>query len=164
MFRYRENVAHGVKFVVEGGEARHTWDDWHIVPTERPTVATPQPNLNYISVPGSNYEIDVSEVVSGSITYGPREGAFEFAVINKEDWMWVNEEITNYLAGNRVRVVFDDDPDYFYEGRAWVEGYKPGSNYSTIVIRYHLGTFKRQITESLEHWQYVPYRETEGIL
>lgn len=164
MINYRQYVAHGVKFIVEGTEGRHTWDDWRLVPTERPTIATPEPQLNYVHVPGSNLDIDLSQVISGRVTYGPREGSLEFAVMNRANWRDVNEEITNYLAGKHCRVVLDDDPDYYYEGRCWVDGYVPGGNYSNIVINYRFGPFKIPVEGSLENWTYSPLTEYEGIL
>ena len=78
-FKYRDYVAHAITFFAEGKDGRNTWEDWRIVPTSRPTVATPRPKYNFVQIPGSSFVADLTETIAGEVTYEPREGSFEFA-------------------------------------------------------------------------------------
>lgn len=163
-FKYRDYVAHAITFYVEGEEGRNTWEDWRIVPTSRPTVAAPNPKYNFVQIPGSSFIADLTEVIAGEPTYEPREGTFEFAVINKQQWQFVYETILNYLQGKRCRFVLADDPGYYYEGRCHVETYEPGANYSNVTIHYNVQPFKYRKTYSLDGWTYDATEEKDGIL
>ena len=163
-FKYRDYVAHAITFFVEGEDGRNTWEDWRIVPTSRPTVAAPKPKYNFVQIPGSSYVADLTETIAGEVTYEPREGSFEFAVINKQQWNFVYETILNYLQGKRVRFVLADEPDYYYEGRCTLESWDPGANYSTITINYYVLPYKYPRTYSLDGWTYDATEERAGIL
>lgn len=165
MKKYRDYVAHAVTFYAEGENGRNTWEDWRIVPTSRPVIPPPTPKYNFVEIPGTSAEADLTEVLTGKVEYNPREGSIEFAVINKEDWINVYEEIMNYLAGKRCRVVLADEPGYFYQGRVSVSAWASNENYSIITIDYHVQPFKYQKTESLDNWTYDPAEVlTGGVL
>lgn len=164
MFRYKEFVNHSVTFYVEGETGCHTWDDWKIVPTTRPVIKAPTPKLNIVQIPGTNQEIDLSESLTGTVAFNPREDSLEFVVIKKENWAFVYETIMNYLAGKRVRLVLDDDPDYFYQGRCYVDDWKSNENNSTIVIAYHFDPKKYNLTYSLDNWEFSTSETLTGVL
>lgn len=164
-FKYRDYVAHAITFFAEGKDGRNTWEDWRIVPTSRPVIDPPTPQYDFVSIPGTSAEADLTEVLTGKVEYNPREGSIEFAVINKALWIDVYKEIMNYLAGKRVRFVLADEPDYFYQGRAAVSEWASNENYSVITINYHVMPYKYPKTETLDKWQYDPEEIlTGGVL
>lgn len=57
----------------------NTLGDLHLIPQERPVIAQPAPVTSYVEVPGyKNREVDMTEALTGSVMFGPREGTLSF--------------------------------------------------------------------------------------
>ena len=127
---------------------KNSFDDWHLVATERPVIAQAAPKIRYIDLPGANGSIDLTEALSGRASFSNREGSFEFYVLNDYDgydWVTVYETVLNYLHGQKIRMTLEDDPNYYYYGRFSVNQWKSQKDWSRIVIDYNL--------EPEKHWQ-----------
>lgn len=58
----------------------------------------------------------------------------------------IYELLTKNLHGKRVRLVLMDFPDFYYEGRIWVEAMTPGQDSAGIVsIKYHFSPWRYQV-------------------
>lgn len=134
---------------IEFGD-KNTWEDWHLIPTSRPVVSPPSPKTQSVEIPGANGQIDMTEALTGYPLYSNRTGSFEFIVVNDtyslveyhEDWAEVYSEISNYLHGRKMKMVLEDDPDWYYEGRFAVNAWKSGDHFSNITIDYNVDPFK----------------------
>lgn len=123
---------------------KNTWDDWHLVPTSRPVVNPPKAKTNYIEVPGADGVLDVSSVFTGQILYSNRQGTWEFRVDPKfMDWTEIYSLIMKDVHGNFVKVILEDDPEYYYEGRLFVNQWLSDKDNSTITIEYNLAPYKK---------------------
>ena len=69
---------------------------------------------------------------------------------NFKPWNELYSEILNYLHGQKLKAVLEDDPDYFYEGRFAVNEWKSDKNYSVIVIEYELYPYKKSVLNGEE--------------
>lgn len=128
---------------------KNTYDDWKIVPDTRPVVVPPEPKFIFDEIPGANGSLDLSSTLTGFVNYQDRTGSFDFIVLNDYgQWHERYSEIMGYLHGKRMRMVLEDDPNYFYIGRFSVSGWDSGENWSTITIDYHLDPFKYSLTET----------------
>lgn len=126
---------------------KNTWDDWKIVPKERPVFAPPKVKTTYIDIPGGNGSIDLSESLTGYPVYENRTGSFKFYVMNGyADWQDRYSEIMNYLHGQRMKAVLADDPDYYYYGRFTVDSWDSGDTWSEITIGYEVEPYKWALT------------------
>lgn len=130
---------------------KNTWTDWHLVPSSRPVVAPPKSKTQYVDIPGADGSIDVTESLAGRPVYSDREGSFDFIVLNdynipgyRYNWVEVYAEVMLYLHGKHMRMVLEDDPDYYYEGRFEVDSWTSGEKNSSISISYHLSPYKRR--------------------
>lgn len=146
----------------------NTWDDWHLVPTSRPVFQQGGVKTNYVDIPGSNGQIDLSTVLTGRPVYKNREGSIEFIVMNgyRASWAGGFSKFANWLHGQELRVVLDDDPSYFYEGRLSLKDWKSNNNgtWSNITIEYNLRPYKYGIHLSTEDWLWDPFNfETDVI-
>lgn len=130
-----------------------TWEDWHLIPSSRPTISMPGIEAKYVTIPGRDGAVDVSEMVrTGRPAYGDRTGSFEFFVENdKEFWMTIYPKLLNTLHGKKFKMVLrEDDPDYYWDGRFTVGKYEPGDgSHSTVSIGYQVRPFKRRIRKIL---------------
>lgn len=146
----------------------NTWDDWHLIPTSRPVFQQGKPKTNYISIPGADGQIDLSDSLTGHPVYDNRSGSIEFIVMNgyRSSWAAGFSKFSNWLHGQKVRVVLDDDPSYFYEGRMDINNWKSNSDgtWSNITFDYNLDPYKYGINMSTEDWLWDPFNfETDVI-
>lgn len=128
---------------------KNTWDDWHLIPSSRPLVKPPNKKKNIVDIPGADGSLDLSDVVSGGPVYENRTGSIEFIVENGfRKWSELYSEIMNYLHGKKMKMVFEDDPEYYYDGTYYVSDWNSGPQYSTITIEYDVKPYKYKIDGS----------------
>ena len=134
-------------------EAVNTYNDWHIVPLSRPVVDPPQQKLTQIDIPGANGLLDLSNSLTGYPVFENRTGSMEFAVLNDiTDWITVYTKVLRFLQGVNVRVIMEDDPNYFYEGRFYVDKWnsKSDGTWSTISFGYDFFPYRLSIKSSTD--------------
>lgn len=132
-----------------------TYEDWHLIPSSRPTISMPGVETKFVTIPGMDGSIDLSQYLRHDRpAYGNRGGTFEFYVENMYDdpitndyWMTVYPKIVNALHGKHFKMVLnEDDPDWFWEGRFTVDKFEAGDgSHSVIAISYQVGPFKWKI-------------------
>lgn len=144
---------------------KNTWDDWHIVPSSRPTFSTPEVKTNYIDIPGADGSIDITEALMRRPTYSNREGDFEFIVVNDYGiWTERYSEIMEYLHGKTMKMFLEDDPLYYYQGRLSMNEWKSDQNWSTITIHYNVEPYKYPKFTGTSGWSYSPMVVQKGII
>lgn len=132
--------------------SKNTWNDWHLVPTSRPVFDPPVLKERYIDIPGGDGVIDLTESLTGYPVYQNRTGSLEFIVMN-DYWPWQEaySTICDYLHGQRMKAVLEDDRDYYYEGRFKVSKWKSDKYYSTITIEYSVSPYKKRLESTVIH-------------
>lgn len=144
---------------------KNTWDDWKILPTERPVFAPPKPKTTYIDIPGGNGALDLSESLTGYPVYENRTGSFTFRVMNDYvEWHERYTEIMEYLHGRSMNAVLADDPNYFYKGRFTVDNWASGDTWSEITISYTVEPYKWSILSSTEPWIWDSFNFENGVI
>lgn len=144
---------------------KHTWRDWHLIPTTRPVFNPPAQKTNRIDISGGNGILDLSEILSNGPVYSNREGSFEFIVENgHKHWATAYSDIMNYLHGRHMRAILDDDPEYYYEGRFAINQWKSDPNWSVITIDYNVAPYKRLLLSTLDDWLWDPFNFETGII
>ena len=99
----------------------HTLRDWGAAITNSDIISVPEPNTVLLEVPGRSGRLDLSEVLTGDVSYGNREIKLKLAAeTNREEWVGTCFHIFNKYHGRMVHVTFDEDPGHFYVGRASV--------------------------------------------
>ena len=146
---------------------RNTWNNWHLIPTSRPTFSMPSQKTNSIEIPGTDGVIDLSYALTKYPTFSNREGSFEFIVENDfKPWNVLYSEIAAFIHGQRLRCVLEDDPEYYYEGRFWIESWNSNNNgtYSTITIGYSVNPYKTLILSTSDTWIWDPFNFYTGVI
>lgn len=144
---------------------KNTWDDWHLIPASRPLVAPPQVKEISVDIPGGDGILDLTDSLAGRPTYTNRTGSWTFYVENGfREWSDLFSEIMAYLHGREFKMTLEDDPDYFYEGRFSVNEWRSEKNWSTIVINYSVGPYKKSSTGSGEDWLWDPFNFETDII
>ena len=144
---------------------KNTWDDWHLIPSKRPSFNPPTVKSQYVDIPGGNGILDLTESLTGYPLYNTRTGSWEFYVENGfKPWDELYSEISNYLHGQKLRAILEDDPGFYYEGRFTVDEWNSDSWWSTITISYDVYPYKQELTSSLEDWLWDPFNFDTGIV
>lgn len=144
---------------------RNSWDDWHLIPSTRPVINPPPLKSHYVDVPGSDGVIDLTSYLTGHPVFGNRTGSLEFIVENgHEYWDVLYSKIMNYLNGSNLKIILEDDRNYYYEGRCTVNEWRSDKWYSLIVIDYDLYPYKRERFSSLEDWLWDPFDFETGVI
>jgi hypothetical protein len=124
---------------------KHSWRDFHLVPTSRPVIPPPTFRERYVDIPGRDGAIDLGSVFSEGPVFSGRIGSIEFLVDLDAwpSWAVAYSTIATYLHGKTMRMTLDDDPEFYYEGRFTVNQWQSGASFSTVVVDYNLQPFKK---------------------
>lgn len=119
---------------------KRSWYDFHLIPAKRPSVVTPPPNIRLINIPGSNKRLDLTDSMPGGLTFGRRKGQWEFYVDTTKWGSFLNAKntIEDYLNGQYVYVVLEDDHSHYYIGRVSTTSWSVDDDYPTVTIDYDL--------------------------
>ena len=113
----------------------HTLRDWGAIITNSDVIGMPEPNTVLLEVPGRSGRLDLSEVLTGDVTYSNREIKLELAAqTNRDRWVETCFHIFNKFHGRVVHVTFDEDPGHFYVGRCSITQPKRVATAGTMVI------------------------------
>lgn len=131
---------------------KNTWDDWRLIPLERPSIAPPDPIIKDEEIPALNGKLDRTEELTGTVQYGKASGTLSFLIMNPEIpggvnsryWVDIRNDILNYLHGRRMRMILDDQPNYYYEGRFSVQ-FAPGPQFSGMTVSYIIDKYRKHI-------------------
>lgn len=124
----------------------NTWDDWHLIPAERPSIASPGISTNFVEIPGRDGSVDMSTFLMNRPVYGGRSGSWDFYVDNDHEyWETIRMKIMTFLHGKRFKIVLEDDPTWYWEGRFAVDSWRSEQSNSKISINYQIDTYKKKI-------------------
>ncbi len=143
---------------------KHTYYDWGLIPKTRPVFNPPVVKTQYVNVPGGDGQIDLTSTLYGEPVYDMRTGSFEFYVENGRDWTVVYSTIMGYCHGQRLPIILDDDPNYFYEGRVSVNQWRSDPNNSVIVIDALVDPYKYEVNSAGDSWLWDPFDFENGII
>lgn len=147
-----------------------TWTDFHLIPTERPTIPPPNANTKFVTIPGRKDPIDFSEYLTGHPTFANRTGNWSFYTnvdyVNDRlgGWIAFDKRIRGLFNGHVSKIVLRDDPAYFYYGELTMGEWKTGEAYSSITISYDLYPYKKSLTSSMELWKFDEFDFNDGII
>lgn len=114
----------------------HTADDWNLILHEK-IVSPPVPKTNYVSVPGRDGDLDLTEALSGVVNYQDRKASYTFLLTDgtHADRVELISQIIGVLHGQRVQIIDTDDyPDYYMIGRLSVTDVSNSNAYGILKI------------------------------
>lgn len=145
---------------------KNTYTDWHLVPETRPLVVLPTLKLVTVDVPGRDGILDLSDAIRHYPVYNNRVGSWRFHVLNDiANWVTIHEQIANYIHGRTFRVVLEDDPGFYYEGKLAFNSWTSNSDgtWSDVEIGYNLYPYKLSVAISTdEAWLWDPFSFVNG--
>lgn len=144
---------------------KHSYKDWGLITKSRPVISPPSPKTIYIDIPASDGIIDLTESLTGDIKFENRTITCEFNVIEaRKRWSTLYSDILDYLHGQRMKVIFDEDPNYYYIGRCKINEWKSDKKTSTLVIEGTVEPYKMELFSSTEDWEWDSFNFETGII
>ena len=113
----------------------NTWYDWDLVLTAK-TITPPELKTNYVDIDGVSGTIDLSESLTGEITYKDRTISASFWTNkgNRRDRERLLRDITIALHGKKIKVIEPDDPTHYFIGRVAIKSLKNILPYAEFTI------------------------------
>lgn len=144
---------------------KHSYDDWGLILKSRPVISPPEPKTNYIDIPEADGQLDLTESLSGEVRFNNRDITFEFNVIDaRQRWSSLYSEIANYLHGQKLKIIFDEDPYYYYMGRFKIDEWESDKRTSVLTITGSCDPYKYDIIGSLDDWIWDDFNFETGII
>lgn len=136
----------------------NTWTTWHLIPTSKPVIATPAPKTNFIEIPGRNGSVDLTTYLTGGVVFGPRSGSWEFIIDNGwEYWETTRKNLYSAIHGQVFKIVFEDNPSWYWDGRLSIADYKPEEANNKITINYVIEPYSHAVLATDAAWLWDPF-------
>lgn len=157
---------HGTTFInVKTGESKHTYRDFGLFPSEVNMPDPPGVQTNFIEIPGMDGTLDATESLDGTVHYEDRDYSQKYLDITGRMGMHTRYSVLqNFLHGKQIRMILDDDPDWFYIGRFEIGDPAPVNFKNTITIKATLRPFKYAINSTLDDWLWDPFNFESGVI
>ena len=128
----------------------HTFRDWNAAISNSDIISVPEPNTVLVDVPGRNGRLDLSEALTGDVSYSNRTIKLVLiASVNIQSWQNMCEHIFNKFHGRKVKLTFDDDPEHYYSGRASVSDPQRIRNGASLTVTVDADPFRYAKAEKL---------------
>lgn len=113
----------------------NTWYDLHLVVTAK-TISDAEPKTNYVNLDGMSGSLDLSESLTGEITYNDRTitATFWTDTGNYNDREALLRKITASLHGKKIKIIEPDDPTHYFYGRVKIKSKKNNLAYAEFTI------------------------------
>lgn len=127
-------------------------------------VSTPEPRTNMVEIPGRNGLLDLTGSL-GPVTYGQRSVWFAAMMVDTPRRLTQRySEILNKYHGQRCKLVLDDEPDYYYDGRCAVSREYIDNGAQAIRIDLDADPLKYPVYASDEDWLWDPFNFETGVI
>lgn len=132
---------------------------------ERHCVQPPEPKTLYQDIPGADGSLDLSTAISGHMVYSRRKITLNFGCgYAIEQWAGIFSEILRLFHGKNGKLIFDDDPEYYYYGRMTVSKYSRVQTLGTFTITVDAEPYKYELYASDEDWLWDTFSFEHGVI
>lgn len=108
-------------------------------------IPAPPVQTNYVSVPGRDGSLDMSETF-GHVIYGDR--VIYLTLFAVGDYSTRVSNFLNAVHGARMSIVFDKDSTHYYQGRVEISGIEKRDGYCAISVTITAEPYKYDNSET----------------
>lgn len=134
-----------MKGVTFGG--LHSYKDLNLILSKK-EIGAPHVKENKLEIEGADGSIDLTEVF-GRPTYGDVTHKFTFTSISRDDSLTQYSAVKNALHGQKLRIILDDDPGFYYVGRCYVSPFTDEHGIGTITVDCDCEPYKYKLTKTV---------------
>lgn len=111
----------------------HSYNDLGLILSSK-EIGAPSVKVKKLDIEGADGSIDYTDFFGGP-KYGEVNHKFTFtALVPRKDAMAHFAQVKNALHGQKMRIVLDDAPDYYYIGRLTVSSYTDERGIGKLTI------------------------------
>lgn len=126
----------------------HSWDDFSLILSQK-IIGTPSPKTETIDIPGGDGVLDLTEFF-GETKYNNRNLSFEFSTkVPQSEFMNLFSRVQNALHGQKMQIVLDDAPEWYYTGRISVSEWKAEKAVGKFTIDCDCEPYKTKLSETV---------------
>ena len=128
---------------------KNTFYDWNLLLTSK-TITPPEPKTNNIEINGMSGSIDLSEALTGEITYFDRSISMSFWTDygSRNDRNEVLRKIRTNLHGRKIKIIEPDDPKHYFYGRVKITNESNVIPYAEISVDATCEPWRYSLCES----------------
>ena len=132
---------------MEGGDI-HSYDDLSLILKSK-EIQSPKPKTDTLDIPGADGEEDLTEYF-GSVKYKNRKLTFNFStIVPMKDFLELFSTVQNAVHGKKMRIILDDDPEFYYVGRLTCDKWKANKRIGTIKIEGNCEPYKYKLYKTV---------------
>lgn len=126
----------------------HSWNDFSLILAQK-TIGTPSPKTETIDIPGGDGVLDLTDFF-GEVRYNNRPLSFDFStIVPQSEFMDLFSKVQNALHGQKMRIVLDDDSEWYYTGRITVSEWKTDKNVGKLTIDCDCEPYKNKLENTV---------------
>lgn len=133
----------GIRF-----ENVHTYEDYSLIllPYE---IQSPTIKKVSVSIEGADGELDLTDYF-GDANFNNRALTFPFQTkLRGQAFQTMFSNLANTIHGQKLRVILDDEPDYYYYGRVELDAFRSSSKLGELVISVDADPYKYKLYETV---------------
>lgn len=128
--------------------AFHSYRDLNLILSEK-EIGAPPVKENKLEIEGADGSIDLTEVF-GRPTYGDVTHKFTFStIVPRSDFLTQYSTVKNALHGQKLRIILDDDPGFFYVGRCYVSSFTSERGVGKISVDCDCEPYKYKLAKTV---------------
>lgn len=130
----------------------NTWYDWGLILTEK-KISLAEPKTNYVNIDGMSGSLDLSESLTGEITYKDRTILASFWTDNgsRKDREILLKNITFALHGKKIKIIEPDDPTHYFYGRVEIKSHANNLAYLEFTIEATCEPWRYALTDTVRY-------------
>lgn len=148
----------GIKF-----GTKHSYRDFGMYLSKK-EISLPKAKTEKVSVTGKDGDIDLTEALGDDVRFENRILKFTFTIIDSKKWAQSLSAVANYLHGQKMQIIMDADPQYYYYGRCSINQFETNKATGTIVIECDVAPYKTEVNGPYEPWQWDPFSFVDGVI
>lgn len=126
----------------------HSYYDFSLILNSK-EIAAPDYKKMQVKIDGTDGILDYTDYF-GSVKFENRQLKFVFStVVPQEEFLNLFSQIQNALQGRKMKIILDDDPDFFYVGRVNVDKWKADKRIGQITVECECEPYKHRINKTV---------------
>ena len=126
----------------------HSFSDFFLLLKSKEIEAA-QPKVNEIEIEGADSSLDFTDYF-GEVKFEKRELKFEFqTIVPVKEFMNLFSKIQNAVQGKKLKIILDDDPDFYYLGRVAFDKWRTDKNIGKITAICTCEPYKYRIRNTI---------------
>jgi hypothetical protein len=144
---------------------KHTLRDWGLGWVSI-NLGFPEAKTYEQNIPGADGTLDLTEAIAPDVKFKPRSLSLEFETFDKDfyEWSALISDIGNYLVGQRLKIILDNDEQFYYIGRLTINVEKTERANGKLVISGDVDPYKYEKFSSLEDYTWDDFNFETGIV